>query len=250
METIAFEHRTLDSTAAIPPNNIINVLNNANSSASEFELALKPFAATQWTRPIVEKLGIDKTNRVSGRLKRSPVPKPALRVVIDHFKVALGDKGALMPTHLTEWRTILTRYSLNQLADYSTWTLVIQFVIEQRIAGPGTLAEVNLAGIESLSISSPYGELIRALWQAVKLEFAAEKGLTPFAMQFRTKDFSLVEALRAQNVEESEFGLALAAAAEDLQLPENFSRLGPKARIIALQNIAPDSQPLLRFLSV
>ena len=42
----------------------------------------------------------------------------------------------------------------------------------------------------------------------------------------------------------------LALTTEDLEFPENFGKLGPNARILALRNIAPDSQRLLRFLSV
>ena len=65
MEIIASEHRTLESAAAILLNNIINVLNNDDSKAEDFEFALKPCAVTQWARPIIEKLGIKKANRVS-----------------------------------------------------------------------------------------------------------------------------------------------------------------------------------------
>ena len=59
-----------------------------------------------------------------------------------------------------------------------------------------------------------------------------------------------MEALKAKNVQYSAFGTKLAAAAEDLQLPEKFPRMGTKARIIALQNAAPDTQQLYRFLSI
>ena len=250
MGAIAFERRTLDSAASILLNNIANILNNDKSNSYDFDLALKPFAVTQRTRPIIEKLGIDKTNRAPGRLKRPPAPKPALRLVVDHFKTSLSDPGAKMPDNLADWRTILTRYSLNLLADYATWTLVIHFVIAHRVDIPGAFSEIRQGGADPLSASSPYGELVRSLWKAVKLEFAAANGITPFTMQFRTKDFSLVEALRAQNAQESEFGIELATATEDLQLPENPGRLGHIARITPLRNIDPDSQPRLRFLSI
>ena len=250
METIAFEPRTLESTAAILLNNIISTLNKSDSSDEDLENALKPFAIIQWTRPIIEKLGVGKINRMFGRLKRTKVPKPTLRLIIDHFTIALSDQGALMPIELAEWRTILTKYSLNILADYATWTLVIQFLKGLNFPTPESFAEAKIENISPIVATSPYCDLINAFWQALRIEFASAKGLTPLTVKYRSDNFSLVQALRADSVEESEFGKELSAAAGDLNLPENFGRLGPKARIIALQNIAPDSQPLLRFLPI
>ena len=74
MESAAFEMRTLESTAAILLNNIIGVLNSADSKEEDFANALKPLAAIQWAKPIIEKLGIGKINRTFGRLKRTKVP--------------------------------------------------------------------------------------------------------------------------------------------------------------------------------
>lgn len=109
LETIAFEQRTLEAAAAILLNNIITTLNNPKASPGDFANALKPFAVIQRTRPIVEKLGIEKINRVFGRLKRTQIPKVTPRLIIDRFSIALSDQGGLMPPELTEWRTILTK---------------------------------------------------------------------------------------------------------------------------------------------
>ena len=250
METIAFENRTLQSTAAVLLNNIIKVRNTASSKAEQLSDALRPFAVIQWTRPLIEKLGVAKINRMFGRLKRSPITKTELRLVIDHFRIALSDRGALMPDEFAEWRTLLTRYSLNLLADYATWTGVLGFLLKNKIDTPAQFAELSLQLMNDLAKISPYEELIGPLWQAVRLEFASAKGVTPFTLKFRSENFSLVGALKAKNVQESEFGNELESATLDLQLPENFSKLGPKARIIALQNVVPESQALYRFLSI
>ena len=247
MDQIAFEQRTLESTAAILLNNIIATINNNDSTKEDFIYALKPFAIIQWTRPIIEKLGIEKINRVFGRLKRAPVPKDTLRLMIDHFKNALSDQGSDMPVEYTEWETILTKYSLNLQADFSTWTSVIHLLNTLQQPTPAGLSELTLDGITGLTEASPYQELICPLWQAVRYEFAPSKGITPLTLKFRTDSFSLTEALKAKSVEDSEFGREFALAQGDLDLPENFCRLGPKARVMALQNIMPDSQKLLRF---
>ena len=167
MELIAFEKRTLQSTAAVLLNNIINVLNNSQCTTGKLSDALRPFSVIQWTRPPIEKLGIDKINRMFGRLKRSKIPKTELRTVIDHFKIALSDKGALMPEEFTEWRTLLTRYSLNLLADYATWAEVIAFITRSKIASPSQFSELSLQETNEMSNISPYNELIGPLWQAV-----------------------------------------------------------------------------------
>ena len=249
MEEVALETKTQESTAAILLNNIIAILNNSRSSQEELEYALKPFTVIQWARQIIEKLGINRVNRVFGRLKRANVPKATLRLIIDHFKTALSDQGGSMPAPLVEWRTLLTKYSLNQIADYATWTLVIQFLATLNFPTPASLAEMTLEGVNMHHPDSPYKELVISLWQAIRIEFAPAKGLTPLTLQFRANNFSLVDALRAQNVETSEFGVEFDEAMRDLTLPDNFLHLGPKARIIALQNSTPDSQQLLRFLS-
>ena len=155
-----------------------------------------------------------------------------------------------MPDECADWRTLLTRYSLNLLADYATWTGVLQFLISQEITTTAQFAELSLESPNETTAISPYGELVGPLWQAVRLEFASSKGVTPFTLKFRSDDFSLVDALKAKNVQGSEFETELELATRDLQLPENFGRLGPQARIIALQNVVPESQALYRFLSI
>ena len=170
--------------------------------------------------------------------------------MIDHFKNALSDQGSDMPVEYTEWETILTKYSLNSQADFSTWTSVIHLLNTLQQPTPAGLSELTLDGITGLTEASPYQELMCSLWQAVRYEFAPSKGITPLTLKFRTDSFSLTEALKAKSVEDSEFGREFALAQGDLDLPENFCRLGPKARVMALQNIMPDSQKLLRFLSL
>ena len=249
MEEAALEIRTQHSTADILLNNIIAVLNNPRSPSEDFEYALKPFTVIQWTRGIIEKLGISRANRVFGRLKRTNVPKATLRMVIDHFDIALSDQGTQMPATLAEWCSLLTKYPLNQIDNYATWTLVIQSLSIEPVPTPAHVSEMSLETVNTTFSASPYRELILSLWQAVRIEFAMAKGVTPLTLQFRANNFSLVTALRAQNVETSGFGAEFEESMRQLDLPDNFRRLGPKARIIALQNITFDSQQLLRFLS-
>ena len=249
MESIAFELKTQESTAAILLNNVISTLNNPRSSEEDFEFALKPFTVIQWTRPIIEKLGIDRINRVLGRLKKATTNKVMLRLIIDHFKIALSEESFQMPSLLAEWQSTLIKYSLNQIADLATWSTVISFLDSLNVKSPSTLAELTLEGIHVCNKTSPFQELTLSLWQAVRLEYARSKGAMPLTIQFRSPDFSLTNALRAGNVESSAFGEELDAAMKELALPDDFLKLGPKARIIALQNVAPDSQQLLRFLS-
>ena len=66
MDQIAFEQRTLESTAAILLNNIIATLNNKDSAKEDFIYVLKPFAIIQRARPIIEKLGIEKSTAFLG----------------------------------------------------------------------------------------------------------------------------------------------------------------------------------------
>ena len=78
-----------------------------------------------------------------------------------------------MPDDLAEWRTIITRYSLNLLADYATWTLVIHCLIPQNLPTPVSLSATKLDAVNCITAVSPYGELVNSLRRAVRMEFAS-----------------------------------------------------------------------------
>ena len=143
--------RTIESTAAILLNNVVSTLNKSDSSVGDLENDLKPFTIIQRARPMIEKLGISRINRVFGRLKKTKVSNVTLRLIIDHFKTALENQSMEMPLELAEWRTILTRYSLNSLADRATWVLVLQFLISHNFPTPGGLAEATLTGVNLIA---------------------------------------------------------------------------------------------------
>ena len=249
MDAWVIDADTQFTTASILVNNLNAVLSKRKVSSQEIETAMKPFAVIQWNKDIISRIGSDKINRVLGRLKRSPVCKVALRLVIDHFHTARTETGVALPNKLTEWITLIAKYSLNTLADYATWVPSLQFLEDNKITNPVSLSNISLVSFNEIADGSPFADLLTSLYQAVRLEFASAKGVTPLSLRFRENNFSLVHALRAKNVEESTFGIELANHKEALGLPENYENLGPAARITALQNATPDSQRLLRFLS-
>lgn len=249
MEEWVADRNTLESTAVILFNNIIAVLNQKKVSSQVLETALKPFAVTQWNKSILDKIGIAKMNRLLGRLKRSPVPKPALRLVIDHLHEAIEDRGVTLPHRLTDWLTVITKYSLNTLAAYHTWIPAIEILEDKQITTPVSLSCLTLSDFGEIAIGSPHADLLNSLYQAVRIEYVSHTGVTRLALRFREENFSLARELSAENVEESGFGAELANSKEALGLPDNYENLGPIARITALQNTTPESQKLLRFLS-
>ena len=109
-------------------NNAIATLNNVRSSQEDFEFDLKPFTVIQWARSVIERLCVGRINRVYGRLKRAKTDKTTLRLVIGRFKIALSDQSFQMPAILAERHTVLTKYSLNHIADLATWSAVITFL--------------------------------------------------------------------------------------------------------------------------
>ena len=242
--------KTLVSTASILLNNLVTVLNKPPTEKADFEQAVAPFAVIHWAKPIIQKIGIAKINRVFGRLKRTDINKTTLRLIIDHFANALADNGLEIPQRLSEWRDIIAKYSLNSLTDYHDWIPVVEWLETKDLSTPAKFSEISLPEFTSISDESPLRDLLSSLWQAVRIEFNPAKGVTPLTLNFRRKNFSLVEALRANNVETSAFGTDLKASQDALGLPDSFLKLGPKARILALQNTTPDSQQLLRFLSI
>ena len=198
---------------------------------------------------MLSKIGIDKMNRLLGRLERSSVPKPALRLVIDHLHEAIADKGVTSPRRLTGWLTLITKYSLNALAAFHTWIPAIEMLEWDKINTPLSLSCVSLSDFDEISAYSPHADLLNSIYQAVRIEYVSHTGVTPLAIRFREDDFSLARELRAKNVEGSGFGVELSNSKEALGLPENYENFGPIARITALQNNTPESQKLLRFLS-
>ena len=241
--------RTLGTAATILFNNLVNTLNNSKSSQDDLEQALKPFAIIQWNKELIQRIGVDKINRVFGRLKRSTIPKLTLRSIIDHFHEALADKGAIIPTQFMDWRDIISKYSLGSLATYSTWVPVIQFLVDNRSATPRELSRLTLTEINQLARDSPLADLITSIWQSARIEFNSPAGVNSTTLTFRNNSLTLVEALRAASLPDSVFAEELKESKEDIGLPNSFEKLGPAAKINALKQATPDSQQLLRFLS-
>lgn len=86
-----------------------------------------------------------------------------------------------MPDEMAEWRAIITRYSLNILADYATWIGVIQFLNAQNVPIPPQLAEVSYETANRLTGIPPLG----ALWGRCGRQFALNTllpmGYPPYA---------------------------------------------------------------------
>ena len=249
MNHLAMGPPTIENTASILVNNAIAVLNEKRSSARRLGEALRPFAAIQWAREVLNRVSIAKMYRLLGRFKRSAIPKATLRLVAEHFKRALIDEPAITPVHFTDWGDTVIRTSLTNLANPDTWLAVWETLQTHRIPDPPTLARISLLEIRMLADPSPFGELIQALWQAVRIELAYTTSTTTPIVAFRQNISSLPEALRAPNAELTAIGQDFADSKLDIGLPSNFDTMGPMARVVALQEATPDSQQMLRFLS-
>lgn len=125
---------------------------------------------------------------------------------------------------MEEWGTILTKYPINLLSAYSTWTLVIEFLATRKIPTPVISPDLTLEGFNSPTDKSPYDELMRALWQAARIEYASAKGVTPLMLKFRSGNLSSADTLRAQNSEGSAFGIELNDAIKDLSTHWGFQQ--------------------------
>ena len=249
MNTLSMGPSTIENTASILVNNAIAVLNEKHPSSQRLDEAIRPFAAAQWTREVLNHITVAKMNRLIGRLKRSSLPKATLRLITAHFQRALIDEPAIIPLHFTEWRDIVMRTGLNHLADPDTWLAVWEALATHRIPDPPTLARVSLLEIHTVTDTSLFGDLIQSLWQAVRIEFAHATTTPGSVVAFRQNVSTPPEALRAPNAELTTIGLDFEASKLDIGLPSNFESLGPTARIAALQDATPDSQQMMRFLS-
>ena len=186
---------TVETTASILVNNVTNVLNNKEPAAQRSDAALRPFAVTQWAREVLDRVAVDKMNRLMGRLKRSPVPKATLRLVTDHLHRAVNSEGAIVPMRFAEWGNAVMRTSLINLANHETWLAVWESLGSHRIPDPSTLEKVSLVEIQALAESPHYGELAQALLQATRIEAAQNSGIAQPIATFRQNIASLPEEL-------------------------------------------------------
>ena len=249
MNKLAMDPTTVENTASILANHLINTLNAPKSTTAQLGEALKPFAVIQWTKRVIDYITVNKINRLFGRLKRSCVSKEILRLVIDHFHRALRAETAIIPPHFTVWRETVSRTSITVPTDPDTWIEVWANLETHRIPDPLSLARVSLAEISAIANASTFGGLILPLWQAVRIENAQVIEHSTPSITFRSDPASLPEALRAPSVADTAIGADYKQAKELIGLPMDFEALGPIARISALQAATPDSQHLLRFLS-
>ena len=159
MNTLAMDPSPIENTASTLVNNAIAVLNEKQPSTQRSDEALRPFAVTQWARGVPNRIADTKMNRLLWRLKRSTLPRATLRLITAHFHRALSDEPAITPIHFTEWRDVVRRTALNNLANPDTWMAVWEALATHRIPGPPKLARVSLMEIQTVADSSLFGDL-------------------------------------------------------------------------------------------
>ena len=250
MNTLSTYQPTIENTASILANNLIDVLNdNTATPRRRLDESLRPFAAIQWNRSVINHIAIAKINRLFGRLKRSRTPKATLKLEIDHFHRALSDEPSIIPIQFPEWWGAITRSSLTNLDNSDTWVAAWTSLESHRIPDIAKLANVSLLEIQTIADTSPFGELFISLWKAVRIERAHERGLSAPVVDFWDNSARIPEALRGPIVELTAIGEDYLGSKTEIGIPVNFDEIGPMSRKTALQEATPDSQQLLRFLA-
>ena len=152
---------TVAQTAPILVNNLMNILQDPRVSPNRLEEALHPFAVGQWATPAIEHIAESKMDRLFGRLKREGAPRATLRIVIEHLKRARSDEQATIPAEFTDWRDIVSRSALTDLANPDTWWAKWNALALRRIPDARTLSRVSLLETQTIAEASPFGASLR-----------------------------------------------------------------------------------------
>ena len=152
-----------------------------------------------------------------------------------------------IPLKFEDRRMAVGRNSLTNLASAPTWVDVWSALELNRIPDASSLAQLALPQFHILADAAPFGELITALWQAVRIELAQTPGISAPKLAFCNETASLPAALRAPSADTSISGQGLPAREQPLGIPGYFDAIGPSARVADLESAPPTPDAMRAF---
>ena len=206
-----------------------------NATARIISVGRDPLFGISWNKKIIISTKTNRINELLATVRHSATHRPDYDRVADLFKLAFFTPANFLP-EWEEWRTIADRYRLDRRHPWPVLaTAVAQFITDE-VNAPLELARFEAAGIEQMI--APFGEkaALRHLRRAARLQAVKASSADPLLLV--TQDVDVITFQRAINRHRAELQRDRRDSSADpfhLSLSAGFERLGPMARILAIQ---------------
>ena len=226
------------------------VMNDSAYTSRSIRDAICPFFALDFTRELILRVGLNCWNHFLARVRGSRLPKVHFRAFVAHVKVYLLDDSLAFPADWEDWRLMIVTNNLAEQISMPDWVPIINHLAASLILHPSDFLKWSFAEISTVAISSPEATSILALYQASLVTLRSASSATPAASwKVMSSAHSLAEALRVPSVAQTEFALQHEVALAELDVREDYFKLGPAARIRALSESTAPRHDILRFLN-
>ena len=230
--------------------NVLRVLNDSLTNAEAILVAIKPFFAVQFSKKVLAQMDYHKFRSLIARLRRSSLPGDWHAQLVAHIKLAWADDSIAIPFAFEEWRRLLVRFELDAALPFQDWIPILNDLSAYDIRSVADLAALSKADLLATASLLPGWLNILKLWQAACV---AASGNEPTSIatipEWAANASAMAAAIRSKEIDNSIVSRSHKAARTDLELPLNWDKLGPAARIRALSNLKPERATLNRFLN-
>ena len=210
-------------------------------------VALVPLLGISWSRKIITAVKTKRINDLLAKIRNTAVPRADYVRLADLSKLAFFTPTEFLP----EWeerRTVADHYRLDRRHHWPTLAAAVSQFITCEVNSPFDLAALEASAVEQM-VSSFDGEMAsRDLWRASRLnasKAASDDQLFLCAQDVNVSSFH--RAIKRHRAELSRDPRDSTAASSHMRLPSQFDRMGPIARIKAIQESRQATTRIDRF---
>ena len=204
----------------------------SNSPALSVSVALVPLFGIRWIKKITNAVKTHRINELLAKIRNSPVPRSDYDRVADLFKLAFFTPTEFLP-EWGEWRLIADRYRLGRRHPWPPLAAAVTQFITDEVNPPFVFAGIEAEGAEPMISSFEGNAASRGFWGEARANAIRASSADPLFLGAQNIDVSSFQ--RALKPHRAELARDSAAASSHLRLPAGFGRMGPIARIKAIQ---------------
>ena len=209
---------------------------------------MRSFATFEWSRSLVERVGLHKLNLLLARLRHSTVDRQLFRETVGCIRAPLVSAQNTVPPKYEQWQTTLDRHSLHRHGGTAGWPATFRSLRVGGVAGPSQLVTLSYDQLQRLlppNLAAP----ATLLWQAAR-SMDQTTGANTAQLQLMAEPARLPSFIRAGSVEDSALAALRNSCKRSLGIQDSFEQLAPAAKAKALASAASDTPLLSRFLDL
>ena len=189
-------------------------------------------------------------DRFINRLQGAELNRDHYRVLLAHVKIALTDDSFLFSAQMEDWRCTISRNNLTETIALPDWIPALNLSAATLVTHARDFSSRSLADVSQLAVDSPESGAILDLYRAAIVAFSNDRSITPESSWCLLSPARwLADSIRVPQVAHTTFARIHDAAASVLDVPGDFKKLGPSAKIRRLAESTASPSELIRFLN-